>query len=786
MKIIIKYTVLFFVYFIQHWAYSQVGNYTKIDKVYRDTYNFLEGVENKQYKDKSLYIVYSDRNDNNSYLDNLGLKQGEQQKFLAPYFVINEKDDFLELVKFDPSQIGKPKGLFSFFYGETYNFQDVKNIEYIGWVQKDKLLHFSHSKVSDVNLKPLVFYLAINDTKTLFNFKKHIKKDSITAYTEPSFKTQTKTSFNTNQLVYLYKYNTTKTAALISNFKHIREADSTERNMGWVPSQLVKNIGQRKVWKINKDQEAYFVNPDSTSYTIKGRDIKQYIYQEADKEKIGSNILDSLLSGTSVVPLNIWDHYNNKLINIKGGDIYLRELPLIKKEKKVFNIHLVFDCNPDLRQKLLLQISSLQRIWLLISDDERYKDYNFTFSASSFGCNSYYNFPKNNSFALWVDYLQKVFINDGSITSNENNLIGIEKCFSEIISKTSTNKSFENNIVLIFGEESLNFNLEKNTIINDLSKFSTQLLFLQLDNKADDKHQDYILKAKQVLDITGKKYYKFITNYIIENEIAAKKNEFISLESDENNIYIYNAPKKSIYNGGLVFPKMNSSLSPVAFNIAFDSLLSKTITSNKLILKSLEQGENKLGFLRSKPTERLINIIETDTISRNPILISKNHKDETYLESSKLEITHNLDLDSGYLLTKNELEVIIESYKSVIPLIDKDVKQEQRRALYKKYKAYYNQLNQLLFYKHLQKSNTIGELLEIKTGIKVRDRILSNTKITEVKQKNEFSNDAYLKLMKHLRLKITKLETIIGSENAIIYKDGSNATYYFVLEKQLF
>jgi hypothetical protein len=319
-----------------------------------------------------------------------------------------------------------------------------------------------------------------------------------------------------------------------------------------------------------------------------------------------------------------------------------------------------------------------------------------------------------------------------------------------------------------------------------LSKFSTQILFFQLENKSDNKHQDYILKAKQILDEVGKKYYDFITNYIIENELAIKQNTFISLESDENNIYLYDTPKKSIYNGGVVFPKVNKYLTPISFDVAFDSLISKTITTNNAFIKSLENGTDKLGFLRSKPTDRIINILKKDS-TRNALLIPKNHKDEKFLEVSRLEILHNMDLEPGYLFSKKELNVIIESYKSVIPLIDRDLEQQQqRRKLYLKYKAYYKQLNELLFYKQLQKNNTIGELLEIKTGIKVRERLLNTIKISEVKEKDELSDEGYIKLMKHLRLKVTKLEAVIGNENSLIFEDGSKTPYYFVLEKQLF
>ncbi|OEK09812.1 hypothetical protein A8C32_09890 [Flavivirga aquatica] len=782
-----KYLVLL-VCCLQQLIYGQVKNYTKVDKIYRDTYNFLESANarKKQYKDRSLYVVYSDREDNNSYLDDLGLKQGEPQKFLTPYFVINETSDFLELVKFDPTQIGKPKGIFSLFYGEKYNFKDTKNVTYVGWVQRDKLLHFSHPKISEANLKPIVYYLGINKSNTLFDLRKHIKKDSVITYKDPSLKIKSKKTFNTNQLVYLYKYNANKTAALVSNLEHMRASDSLKRTMGWVPSQLVKNIGQGKVWKIKEGEDVLFTNPDSTKYAIKSRDISSpFLFKPEEKYKQKTTLTTDSLPLTTHALLNIWDHYNNKLVNVKGSDVYLREIPIIKEENKVFNFHFIFDCSDNLREKLILQISSLQHIWLLLTEDKRFKGKKFTFSASSYGCGKYYRFPKNDSFALWVDYLQSIFLKDDPIITKEYNREGIEKCFLNIIDNNPDDKNFENNIVIVMGEGNLDFEIKNDDILYDLAKISSRMLFFQLDNTSNKKHQDYILKSKQILDAIGKEYRNYITNYVIDNKLEIKQNLFSTIESNEDNIYLYDAPKNSMYVGGLVFPKINKSLTPLSFDVALDSLLSRTIASNDTLLKSLQKGAENLGFLRSLPTKRMTNILKDDSLKRSALLIPKTNRLERYLETSKLNLKDNKTLESGYLFSKKELDVILESYKSVVPLIDKNVKRRERRKLYKKYKSYYKQLNKLLFYKELRKRNTIGELVKIKTGIKVSDSLLNTIKIKEIKRKSKLSNKKYINLMHYLRTKITRLETVMEDPLRKTFIDGSKKTYYYVSEKSL-
>jgi hypothetical protein len=311
------------------------------------------------------------------------------------------------------------------------------------------------------------------------------------------------------------------------------------------------------------------------------------------------------------------------------------------------------------------------------------------------------------------------------------------------------------------------------------------LLFFQLENLSDIKHQDYILQAKQILDNVGNQYREYISNFIIENNELIKENLFISLESEENNIYLHDAPKNSMYTGGIVFPKINQSLNPTTFDVALDSLLNKTIVKNNQIIHSLENGSDKLGFLRSQLTQSVSDIIKKDSMSRSSLLVPKINKHERYLETSSLNLNQNKGLESGYLFSKSELDVIIESYKSVIPLIDKTVSKKQRKQLLKKYKQYYKQLNKLLFYKELKKKNTVGELLEIKTGIPVSNSLLSNIKIKDIHRRSKLPDKEYIEVMQSLRLKVKKLETIIENPATELFIDGSKKTYYYISEKSL-
>lgn len=777
-------------------SFAQVRKSDKIDKINRNTYNFLvpdSCTKGRQKKDRSLYEVYSDRSENICYLDNLGLKQGESQDFMTAYYVIGEKDDYLELVAKDPEAIGKPKGLFSILYGSKYRFEKPESVKYIGWIHRNNLLHYSRPRTSIVNYRPVQYMTGFSDLQTLFELNGYVKKDSLFIYKDPDFKERSPKSLNTRQFVYLYKYNVARTAALISNQENLTTTDSSKRVMGWVPSQLVTPIGQRGVYRVGPSENMW-VSETQGAAKVPGMEIskgfvfKNYMPCATEAEK------DSLVSTS--LPLSVWNHYDNKLINVKGNDLLIRKIDKIGKDNKVLNFHFIFDCKSNMRDKLMFQITSLQRIWVLLSEDPRFNDLDVSFAASSYGCGKFFKLEKTDSFADWVDYLQNVFLDN--LTTTENNWEGITKCFRFAIEQSNESPSFENNIIMVVGEKKMNlpyFRSENREweIFAELAQVSARILFYQLESRPEDSHQDFILQSKQVLDTVGSAYLAFLKDYTVENRLVKVSNLFAKLPTEQDNVYLFDAPEQSLYTGGLAFPKINERLTPLSFDIALDSLLSKTFGFNHLFLESLERNAAELGFLRSKPTNRMERLIMADGKYRELLpLIPRNYDYEQFMETDNFVLEDESDsLAQGYLLDKNELNELIQSYKSSIPMIDttatKRSVRKARRKLRRVYCKTQRNLNRLLFYKELKRRKSLGRFFYIKTGIPVRDSTLNALRIKDVRKRRKLSHTEYVLLMMSLRSKISNLEDLLeGSPQEEQYSDGSNKAYYFVEEKNLF
>jgi len=168
---------------------AQVRKNQRVEKLNKQTYNFHNDEKpNKLKKNKDHYIVYSDRSENSTFGDAYAQKRNPAQPFLKPFFVLDEKNDYVELVTYDPSLLGKPKGIGSSLYSGKYTFSDSKKAEYIGWIHKNRLLHYSQAETSHLNYRPVRYVLGIRRLNTLFNVEKFIEEDEVKLYLDPDFK----------------------------------------------------------------------------------------------------------------------------------------------------------------------------------------------------------------------------------------------------------------------------------------------------------------------------------------------------------------------------------------------------------------------------------------------------------------------------------------------------------------------------------------------------------------------------------------------------------------------
>lgn len=761
---------------------AQVNKNRRVKKTEKATFNFHESAENPtQKRDKSVYVVYSDRSENAAFDDAYAQKRRVSQPFLKSYFVIGEENGYLELVTYDPKLLGKPEGIESVLFSGKYTFSDVKEAEYVGWIHKNTLLEYSQAKSSDLNYRPVRYMLGINELSTLFNIEKFVEEEKVKLYLDPSFKRTSEKSLQMNQIVYVYKENERKTAVLVSNKSQITDADSAERIIGWVPKELISYIGQHQVFSTDSIDSITFYQPAyfSQSKVIQRAELGSPIVFNTER-----NIAECPLATDTLdvmVPTSVWDHSLNTLTNVEGDELLISKIDEIKKQNKNINFQFIFDSGQEAKLKQIKLMASLQRIWLLYAENEDYSDYNFTFSASSYGSNEFYYYKRTTSFPKWIEYINKVLLSDSTVRYTKVNDIGIERCFNFSLAACDT-VDFSTNILLISGMKAFTrvSARTKTDLTKRLAKTSSRLIFFQLANNSDDVYQEYILQSKDILGRVALEYGDFIKSVTVDNHLVKDKNIFAPIPA-EDNLYVYDSPHSSNYQGGIAFAKMNSELVPTSFDLVLDSVLSHALKTNKLYTESLDAYNSKLGFLRSRPSKFVDKTVEEDsTYQDQAFLIPRNSLDDNFNRYEQLQITKNERLITAYLLSEFELQILIDNYKSLVPLFSGEVTKKERAVVDKMYRENVFNLNKLFLNDVLSTRKSVADLMFIKCGMPVTNQVLHDIRIKDIGKKRKMDHEVFQKLFLDLREKIDELESIYTKEVNMTDAYDATTKYYYI------
>ena len=160
-------------------------------------------------------------------------------------------------------------------------------------------------------------------------------------------------------------------------------------------------------------------------------------------------------------------------------------------------------------------------------------------------------------------------------------------------------------------------------------------------------------------------------------------------------------------------------------------------------------------------------MILKDTIYSDSLgMLPKKFMYEKYYKTKKITLQDNSGAVTGYLLDKEELEIAIDSYKSLVPLFSKEVRRKERRQLYRMYRKNSRNINKDLFKRTLRRRDYLADLIFTKTGIPVKSDFLHNTKIKHIKRKRRTSHADFTKIVKNLREKIRSVRRDIIPKKA--------------------
>lgn len=777
MRKFIPYPVLFCFMILAPSAWGQISTYRGIATLERQSYNYAPEKQPSSTlkKNKELRVVYSDRAKNKAFTNAYAQRITQEQELGNAYYIVGEKNGYYELVQADSKSVGRPKGLFGFLYSARRHFKDSKSLTYIGWMPKSKLLLHNHAFVSVENHRPLRYCVGISDIKRLYGLHHFLKGDSLSVFADPGLKQELPQKIVMGEFVYIYKVDDTKRSVLVSDKATL---DTSGRKiLGWIPADLTAYVGQTHVFSIsNLDASKFWTEElvehhreQSDSLTFCAGDLQGNLLFTQGRRQVQKTLnSDSTeqVQWAVNLPLSIWDHSKNKLINVKGGEIAVSAIRRIARGQKKLNVHLLFYQQEQAEVKRL--INAFQNIALKTQPSKVY-----TFSASVIsGSGNKYFLPTDN-FASWLDFL----LGDNSSKRNEQK--GLQLALQHLVGILKPD-SFEDNLIFILGSnQEIRLHLE---LLTNLARCNASIALIQVQNKIGEDYQDFLLQGKELLEQYITQNNNYLARYIV-NPALLKPSIFFDYGTDAS-VYLLDVPRTSLAVGGIVFPSSGEHLSNIAVETVIDTLFSHLDKRNELLLASLVEYEKKLGVLRSQPSQAIVQLHQLSSQREQSLdNIHRNSVGDTYHSPVWLPEHLLQDTKEGHLFSREELVDLLHNYRALLPSFTDSIGKADFKVLRKLYKRERKMVNAVNYRKQLTRKDNLATLFYHKVGVWPNEALLYALRPCDLRYKQV----AQLDWEKNYRAMLTKVKDLEEGfiNGKLEQKSVAGDTYYFIPQNQL-
>jgi len=784
----IKYFLVFTVLILGSFnLFGQVNKLTKVAKKrMKYSYPTAEGFsECKQHrkKEKEHWIVYSDRPNNITYKDPYAQYPNKKIDFLKACYVIDEKNDFLELVTYDESLLPPPGGIPAMLLRKKkrFRFDDVKGVEYLGWVQKSSLLINSNAWVSEDNMKPLRYMIDIGHADILIDRNEKIKTDTVITYTSPSLAEPFVNELITpklKDLVYVYKKSDDERKYLIG-YNPSFNPTSMSTIYGWIEKEWLLEVGQQKI-----------LVPTLPNDTTKGaNDVPTFLGEDENLETSLGRSTNALLDGYDVninkkdlppflfnnkrhtylissqdqdsyetyLPVDVWDHTPNKVINISGEFVYINEFLEFKANSKKLNIILLVEQNENLQTEILHLTNSLQKLHSIRNKSEL-EGYGVNMGAISY---NHYNvvdhYNMGGAFPGWLDFVKETADNAKMLDKIDSTGMGLESALEKAVALLE-GKEKETNIIITIGANASSFDDEKlNELSKILSKVLPKLLFYQIKNNIQDSYLNFVFKSKGLLYKAAQNYKDSIQHLIVDAKNYKTRTPLVRTDETKN-ILLFDQESCS-YQGGLAFPNINSKLHPKTFDELFENFILQIVEHNNQVEISLKEYFDGGGKERSVVTPTIQDeLVERGQEAAMDTLPASSHQDQFLMPYTTTKDSSRLSLVDYYLLSSPEHESCVNQLKILAPIPPEEIKGKFRRKLYRSYKRSFKQSNKVFCRKMKVKDGGMSDLLFMGTGLPVNDSQYMFIPIKYIKRKRKISHEQFRGLLLRMREKMTILE----------------------------
>lgn len=665
-----------------------VHRFTRVKKIPREySLNYCGGDIKAPKTDlnKEPWIVYSDREKNQTYNNVGGRVKAKDVDYLDPFLVIGtkRKGEYLKLIKYTPDILKNGK-------------LDYKKAEYYGWIHKSKVL-LNQQSVTDISSGRKNKMLSIfTDTISINKPEVFFSKDSVKLYQDLEFKSQVGV-LAPYSIIYQLKTSDDGTLTLIAKKPYIKAETAKEDILGWVDNSLIKNLGTGLYVNLQTlpQESKQFELRDDKDFTLTDDiwDVSRMLSQEYKTIKYSPvssySVKDSLVAFRTQIALPLFDYSNNYIFNVDGDPISHKKFRGIVKELEKINISFVFDGGEETIEQFPQIVNALQNLQSLFENtDDRY--------AYQFNCVMTFDETGKLFHPLLTEFTSDYtdVINLLSDKANQKDKLRAIKvlrnswqAFRKSV-ESFDNQSDATNLIILIGDKRQTSSGMDNALLKRILKNNCRIIGFQVYAGEGDNYNNFVLDIEDAINSYANGMITKKRKILVSPEQIKRTNNYTQV-GDSKNSYRLDFPSNSITQGALFFPQKAELLPMEILTNNIDTILQQIKSDNSSIIQYMSKAFRTVGNNRTRFDSLFVHNYGIDTTRMPQKKLISSFVEQTpgwYLNSDIVVLNDSVNntIDYRLMLSEQEMKDLKEfvaalSAKEVDFIIDEEKKKEQKR-----------------------------------------------------------------------------------------------------------
>lgn len=572
-------------------ACKPVTSLTKIKKMpdeYTRNYCCGEVSVPKTAESGSPWIVYSDRNQNPTYHIPGGKLKLKEVSYFEPLAVIDEKGDYVEVVKYE-------KGVF-----EGRKVKSVDKAEYLGWMPKSNLVLSSKPMTDVATGLTMKMITMIKDTLPLSQTEKYFTDGEVILYGEPELLNPIGT-IPFQKPVFLSKRSVARDKCLVIGVEDIMPEKATSVTSGWISSSMLQPLGEMLYADFsNMPVKRFTFSTSRTTYSVPKDSKNRYLKPYKLPDFVGVNPVygidefpDSTVVIKTAAPVSIVDDESNMIYSLAGTPISKQHYDELQYNLKNINIMIAFSGQKEVEAKFSQYVSFLQQLDGIIkkhSDDFHFRlGYCVGFDAEN--CELSKTQPMENISSVLLK-LEKYADDTTRKVKYKNDAWSALRESVNLLSQHSE----EQNIVIVIGENGNQKELIDEALVNSLVKANCRIIGCQLFSNSGNSFNNFVLQMEDMIYRSAEILAKEKKMKLVHSEQLCSNNRY---KEFSENVYGLDYPKNSMQQGWVIFPKKKETLSPDLLLSVTDSTIGMIEHESNSVLSHIGEMFKNSGVGRT-------------------------------------------------------------------------------------------------------------------------------------------------------------------------------------------